>query len=144
MTHEILVALELLACAALILSTGVFMKNAYRLTQIAARCDLQREHEHNEALLKQFHKRLARLEGTTVKTHIEAKIAQKFSQLAHASANGAVAQVGALEKSTHKVQFMPVEKLLERNGGVAEEIDKILNPSREAFDWFGDEDDLND
>jgi hypothetical protein len=141
MTHDITV-LELVACTALLLSAAVFVRNAWLLTTALHGCQLRREHKNNEHHLAQFRKRLAALEGRANQSHIQAKVAQRYSQLAHDAAIDSKTRVGALEKSTHKVHFMPVDKLLERNGAATDAMDSVLNPSAEKFDWFGE--DLDD
>ena len=134
--------LQLVACTALLISAAVFVRNAWLLTTALSNQQLRKERNNNEAHLAQFRKRLAALEGRANQSHIQAKVAQRYSQLAHDAAIDSKTRVGALEKSTHKVHFMPVDKLLERNSETTEAMDKILNPSAEKFDWFGE--DLDD
>ena len=141
MTHDLTV-LEIVACTALLTSAAVFIRNAWLLTTALNDCRLRKEHQHNEQVLRQFRARLAALEGRANQSHIQAKIAQKFSMMAHDAANDSKTRVGALEKSTHKVHFMPVDKLLERNSDAVDAMDSVLNPSAEKFDWFGE--DLDD
>lgn len=139
MTLKLFVLLQTMGCSALLLSAAWFARHAVRLTESLTKGKLAQEVKKNEQLLRTFHKRLSALEGRATQTHIQAKIAQKYSQIAHAAAGEATTRVGALEKSTHKVQFMPIDKLLERNGEVTNEADRIFNPSQEDFDWFDDE-----
>lgn len=141
MMHDLTV-LELVACTALLISAAVFVKNALLLTNALNNCQLRKEHKNNEQHLAQFRRRLAALEGRANQSHIQAKVAQRYSQMAHDAAIDSKTRVGALEKSTHKVHFMPVDKLLERNGEATDAMDSVLNPSGEKFDWFGE--DLDD
>lgn len=138
MTPEMFLLLQFMGCSALFLSAAFFAKHALRLGETLATKQLLAEKKKNEELLRRFQKRLSALEGHATQSHIQAKIAQKYSQVAHTAAIEAQTRVGALEKSTHSVQFMPIEKLMERNGTVNQEVDRILNPSQENFDWFDD------
>lgn len=74
--------------------------------------------------------------GKVDKGYITAKIAEKTSVQSFNLANEAVLRVGALEKSTHKVHFIPADQALAKNGVAKDKIDKLFNPSGELFDWF--------
>ena len=67
--------------------------------------------------------------------YLVAKSAERLSLLAHDKAIDALVRVGALEKSTHRVQFMPMEQVLAKNQVAKEKLDKLFNPGNEEFDW---------
>lgn len=143
---NLLFILELTTCVALILSAAIFVKNGAVLARTLHSLNAHDRDAAASQRMKSLLKRVARLEGTTAQTHIQSKIAQKMSAMAHDKAVEAQTKVGALEKSTHRVQFMPLDKLLDRNREQSEIVDQLLNPSNENFDWFGepDEEEMDD
>lgn len=67
--------------------------------------------------------------------YLTARSAERLSLLAHDKAIDALIRVGALEKSTHRVQFMPMEQVLAKNEVAKEKLAKLFNPGNEDFDW---------
>jgi len=90
----------------------------------------------NALQAKQVKKEIARLQGLLTKTIIDSKVAVKTATKADILAQEAVLRVGALEKSTHKIQFMPLDKIIERGKGLEKKLSGLSNPGNEPFDWF--------
>lgn len=87
-------------------------------------------------LLRDVGNKINHVDGQLKKNYITSKIAEKYAQIAHEKALEALSKVIGMEKSTHRVQFMPMEKVLEKNKLASAELKKILNPSDEESDWL--------
>jgi len=87
-------------------------------------------------LLRELANKVNHVDGQLKKNYITTKIAEKYAGIAHEKALEALSRVLGMERSTHKVQFMPMEKVLEKNKIATDKIKKILNPSDEESDWL--------
>lgn len=76
------------------------------------------------------------LQGLMTKTIITSKVAAKQAQTAFDLGNEAVLRVGALEKSTHKIQLMPLDQMLARNKAMETKANKVFNPENEINDYL--------
>lgn len=76
------------------------------------------------------------LQGLMTKTIISSKVAAKQAQTAFDLGNDAVLRVGALEKSTHKIQLMPLDQMLARNKAMETKANKVFNPENEINDYL--------
>ncbi len=78
-----------------------------------------------------------RCNGRLDQIHIQSKIAEKYSSIAHDKALDAISRVGALEKSTHSVRFVPMEQKAEGNDASMAALRSMLNPGNEdATSWM--------
>lgn len=143
---DLIPLLEITTCVALILSAAIFVRNGTVLARTIHALHAQEKDCQGHARLKLLADRISRLEGMTTQAHIQSKVASKMSAMAHDKAVEAQTKVGAIEKSTHRIHFQPLDKVLERNKEQIEAVNNILNPSNEGFDWFGEpeEDELDD
>lgn len=95
-------------------------------------------------ILENTTKRLSQVDGALKKNYIKTKIAEKYSERAHQLAIDAMTKATGLEKSTHKVQWIPVDQMIQKNQQAQKKWEKLTNPGDEENDWmlpFEDEDD---
>ena len=79
--------------------------------------------------------RLRRAEKALAEMRYALDAKDKQVELAYEKAFDAVAQVEGMKRSTHQVQFMPLEKVLEKNQSAQSVMEKIANPGNEDFDF---------
>lgn len=85
-----------------------------------------------------------KIEGLSTKHHINAKVARELANRAHEQALLAHVKAEGLQKSTHSVQFMPIEKVLARNADVINKANKLANPEDEQPEWMAPFEGLDD
>lgn len=78
---------------------------------------------------------LKKIAGVSAEARLKSKIAEKYAAQAHDKAGDALARVIGIEKSTHRVQMMPIEQVLQKNLNAKNEFEKVLNPGEEEWDW---------
>lgn len=87
---------------------------------------------------------LQKFVGQNAQSILKGKIAERYAMQAHDKANEALGRVIGIEKSTHRVQLMPMEQVLAKNTQANDLLKKVLNPGDEDYDWdlpFSDADD---
>jgi|GEM_PF-5978191 len=59
----------------------------------------------------------------------------RSAAMAYDKAVEALIAVEAMKRSTHQVQFLPLDQMLGRNKAATETMEKALNPGNEDFDF---------
>lgn len=84
-----------------------------------------------------YHAQINNALGHFNKVIIESKVSKNMASKAFDRAMDAIIKVNALEKSTHNIQFIPVEDKIKQNTKVEDSLRKIFDPEDEGlFDDF--------
>ncbi len=134
MTLEICLGIFAIAIIFALAQVRFLNESQQRLTDIST--PLAEGLDKIVCILQGHRAEIDKLKGLLVQNQINSKIAEKTADRAHRVAEDALNKVSAMEKSTHKIQFMSAEQVLARNGVAKDQIDKVFNPGNEQFDWM--------